>query len=61
MSETKRHPRNPRKPGRIPAMAAWRPVDGDPASPPTVTYRPAARVVPRDRRLEHKLVRHIAA
>jgi hypothetical protein len=37
-------------------MAAWRPVDGDLG----MTYRPAARIVPRDRRLEQKLVRRIA-
>ena len=58
MTRTKRHPK---KPGRIPAMAAWRRVDGDLASSETVTYRPATRVIPRDRRLEQKLVRRNAA
>jgi len=57
---TRRKP-SPRKPGRVPAMAAWRRIDGDLASSETVTYRPATRVIPRDRRVEQKLVRRIAA
>ena len=55
MSKTKRGTFT-RGPGRIPAMATLRCADGG-----LVTYRPATRVVPRDRRLEQKLMRRNAS
>jgi hypothetical protein len=61
MTRTRRHPRKPSKPGRIPAMATWRHADADLDSSPRVAYRPATRIIPRDRRLEQKLVRRIPA
>ncbi|HLW18579.1 MAG TPA: hypothetical protein VKV69_14580 [Actinomycetota bacterium] len=61
MTEAKRSVRKPRRPGRIPAMGEQHPADGDLASTAATPYRPATRVVPRDRRLEQKSERRVAA